>query len=48
MVFALVYLLLRRLVGWTATSSNEQLDTDVELVVLRQQLKVLRRQMGRP
>ena len=48
MVFALVYLLLRRLVGWTATSSNEQLDTEVELVVLRHQLKVLRRQMGRP
>jgi hypothetical protein len=47
-VFALVYLLLRRLVGWTATSSNEQLDTEVELVVLRHQLKVLRRQMGRP
>src|SRR5919106_461056 len=36
-VFALVYLLLRRLVRLTAISSNEQLDTEVELVVLRHQ-----------
>ena len=48
MVFALVYLLLRRLVQLTATSSNEQLDPEVELVVLRHQLKVIKRKMGRP
>ncbi len=43
MVFALVYLLLRRPVRLTATAFNEQLDTEVELVVLRHQLKVLKR-----
>ena len=48
MFFALVYLLLRRLVGLTANSSSELLDTEVELVVLRHQLKVLKRKGGRP
>ena len=48
MFFALVYLLLRRLVGLTANSSSELLDTEVEPVVLRPQLKVLGRKGGRP
>ena len=43
MLFGLVYLLLRRLVRITVISSNNQLDTAVELVVLRHQLKVLNR-----
>lgn len=48
MLFALVYLLLRRVVWLIADSSNEPRNTDVELVVLRHQLKVLKRQVGRP
>ncbi|HZB41523.1 MAG TPA: hypothetical protein VE487_11185, partial [Ilumatobacter sp.] len=48
MLFALVYLLLRRVLGWIAGSSNEQMNTEVELVVLRHQLNVLTRQVGRP
>jgi putative transposase len=47
-LFALVYLLLRRVVGWIAGPRNEQMNTEVELVVLRHQLKVLKRQVGRP
>ena len=47
MLFALVYLLLRRVVWLTAGSSNE-LNAEVELVVLRHQLQVLKRQVGRP
>jgi putative transposase len=46
-LFALVYLLLRRVVRLLASSSNE-VSSDVEVVVLRHQLRVLTRQVGRP
>ena len=45
MFFVLVYLLLRRLVQLVAGSN--QLNRDIELVVLRHQLKVLNRQVSR-
>ena len=48
MLFALAYLLLHRVVRLIAGSSNERLSTEVELVVLRHQLMVLKRQVGRP
>jgi putative transposase len=47
-IFALVYQLLRRVVRSIAGSSNDELSTEVELLVLRHQLKVLKRQVGRP
>jgi transposase len=47
-LFALVYLLLRRLVQSVSGSPNGLLGTEVEVVVLRHQLKVLQRHAGRP
>jgi hypothetical protein len=47
MLFPLLYLLLRRLLQLTAGSSND-LDRDIELTVLRHQLMVLKRHVGRP
>ena len=47
MLFALLYLLLRRAVRLIAGSTNV-LDRDIELAVLRHQLMVLKRHVGRP
>jgi putative transposase len=46
-LFAFAYLLLHRLVQLVAGSSNH-LNSDVEVVVLRHQLKVLKRQVSKP
>jgi putative transposase len=47
LVLGVVYLLVRRLVR-AAAGSSEEVTRDVELLVLRHQLRVLRRQVGRP
>ena len=47
MLFAVFYLLLRRLVG-LACGSAEDRQSDIEVLVLRHQLAVLRRRVGRP
>lgn len=47
MLFAFAYLLLRRVVRLFARSSYD-LNTDLEVVVLRHQLMVLKRQLGKP
>lgn len=48
MFFALIYLLLRRVIGSIAGSSREQMNAEVELVVLRHQLMDFKRQVDRP
>jgi putative transposase len=46
--FALLYLALRRLLAWLIGSPTAERSKDVEILVLRHQLKILHRQMPRP
>jgi transposase InsO family protein len=46
-LFSLIYLVLRILFGVVSTGRRDQ-DKDVEILVLRHQLKILRRKAGRP
>ena len=48
MVFSFLYVVLRRLLELLALRRRGEADKDIEIVVLRHQLTVLRRQVKRP
>ena len=48
MLFRLVYLLMIRVFDWLALLTRSDISKDVEILVLRHEVAVLRRQIARP